>query len=248
MKVLLVGLCGHMGQNVINTINTGKFDCELVAGVDPFAKGDECVPCTTSFADANADVDIIVDFSHHSMTVEMTKFAVANGLPLLIATTGQTEDELAAINEAAKSIPVFFAGNYSIGIALLCEMAKKTAAVFPDANIEIVETHHNRKIDAPSGTALALFNAIKESRPNATANMGRSGQMKRTEDEIGIQSIRLGDIVGIHEVIISTGAETITLKHEAHSRALFAEGALVAAKFLASKPAGLYKMTDMVKF
>ncbi len=248
MRVLLVGMCGHMGQHVVSAINSGKYDADLVAGVDPMAFENTLVPCATSFQDANADVDIIIDFSHHALTFDMVNFAIANNLPLVIATTGQTEDELQAIKTAAEKVPVFYAGNYSIGIALLCEMAKSVASTFPDANIEIVETHHNRKIDAPSGTALMLANAIREARPSATTVVGRSGQAKRTDEEIGIHSIRLGDIVGIHEVIVGTGSETITLKHEAHTRALFAEGAMVAAGFLMKQEPGLYGMKDMVKF
>ena len=132
-------------------------------------------------------------------------------------------------------------------MALLAEMAKKTAAAYPNANIEIVETHHNRKLDAPSGTAILIANAIKEVRKAATTLVGRNGHAKRTEEEIGIHSVRRGNIVGIHEVLISTNAETITLKHEAHSRALFAEGALAAAEFLCGKPAGLYNMKNILE-
>ena len=150
------------------------------------------------------------------------------------------------ILEAAKEIPVFYSANMSMGVALLAELAKKTAAIYPDADIEIVETHHNRKIDAPSGTALMIANAIKEVRKAATLMMGRSGQGKRAEQEIGLHAVRRGNIVGIHEVLVSTDTETITLKHEAHSRALFADGAMAAAQFLCGKPAGLYRMQDMI--
>ena len=144
-------------------------------------------------------------------------------------------------------IPVFHSANISLGVALLVELAKKTAAAMPDAEIEIIEKHHDRKLDAPSGTALMIANAIREVRPEATNHCGRSGQGKRTPEEIGIHAIRMGNIVGEHEVIIGTQAQTITLKHEAHSRALFAEGAIVAADYICGRPAGLYKMDDMVK-
>ncbi|HPZ00739.1 MAG TPA: 4-hydroxy-tetrahydrodipicolinate reductase, partial [Clostridiales bacterium] len=168
-------------------------------------------------------------------------------LPVVMATTGLTEEEQALVKTAAKEIPVFFAANYSIGIALLIELAKKTASVMDGAQIEIVETHHVRKLDAPSGTALAIARGIQEVRPEATLHCGRNGQGKRDPNEIGIQAVRIGNVVGIHEVMIGTDNQTITLKHEAHSRALFAEGALCAADFLQGKAPGLYGMTDMVQ-
>ena len=134
----------------------------------------------------------------------------------------------------------------SLGIALLCELAKTAAAAMPEAEIEIIEKHHNRKLDAPSGTALMLADAVKTVRPAAYNNLGRSGHGKRTPDEIGIHAIRMGNIVGDHEVIIGTNNQTITLKHEAHNRALFAEGALAAAEFLTKQSAGLYDMKSIV--
>ena len=142
---------------------------------------------------------------------------------------------------------IFFSANMSLGIALLVELAKKTAAAMPDAQIEIIEKHHDRKLDAPSGTALMLCDAIQEVRPQAYPACGRSGHGKRTDQEIGVHSIRMGNIVGVHEVIIGTPNQTLTLRHDAHDRALFAEGALSAVSFLAGKPAGLYTMRDIVK-
>ena len=248
MRILLSGLCGHMGMEVARLAMEGYRGVELAAGVDAFAKSDAPVPCALDFASAETDVDCIVDFSHHSCTNTLLEFAVKNNLPLVLATTGQTDEERAAIMAASRKIPIFFAANYSLGIALLIELAKKTAAVMPEAEIEIIEKHHDRKLDAPSGTALAIADAIKEVRPAATTNCGRSGQGKRTKDEIGIHAIRMGNIVGEHEVMIGTPNQTITLKHEAHSRALFAEGALAAAEFLCGKAAGLYDMKSMVAF
>jgi uncharacterized membrane protein len=157
-----------------------------------------------------------------------------------------TEEELSAIYEASKEIPVFFSANMSFGVALLVELAKKTAASMPDADIEIIETHHIRKIDAPSGTAKLLFDEIKTVRPSAFAVNGRVGHAKREQNEIGIHSLRMGNVVGIHEVIVATPNQTITLKHEAHSRALFAEGALCAAEFLIDCGTGLYDMKSIV--
>ena len=150
------------------------------------------------------------------------------------------------IDAASKEIPVFFTGNVSMGIAVLCRLAKQAASYFPDADIEIVEVHHTRKVDAPSGTAKMLFNAIKEVRPNAWENCGRSGEGKRTKDEIGIHALRLGNVVGIHEVHINMGNQSLTLKHESGSRAMLADGAVAAARFMVGKGAGLYNMEDIL--
>ena len=150
------------------------------------------------------------------------------------------------IDAAAKEIPVFFTGNVSMGIAVLCRLAKQAASYFPDADIEIVEVHHTRKVDAPSGTAKMLFNAIKEVRPNAWENCGRSGEGKRTKDEIGMHALRLGNVVGSHEVHINMGNQSLTLKHESGSRAMLADGAVAAARFMVGKTAGLSNMEDIL--
>ncbi len=246
MKVLVSGLCGFMGKEVATLALEGYRGAELVAGVDKKADGSECVPCATEFAHAYTDVDCIIDFSHHDGTEELLNFAVKHRLPLVLATTGQTEREKAAIIEAAKEIPLFFAANYSLGVALLIELAVQTAKAMPDAQIEIIEQHHDRKVDAPSGTALAIADAIGKVRKDAAVVSGRTGQGKRTPTEIGIHSVRMGNIVGIHEVMVGTKNQCITLKHEAYNRALFAEGALAAADFLCGKPAGLYDMKSMI--
>lgn len=246
MRILISGLGGHMGREVAALAAAEYYGAKAVAGVDVQGAPNSDIPCATSFDEASVDVDCIVDFSHHANTVPLIDFAVANNLPLVLATTGQTDEELETIKRAATKIPLFFAANYSMGVTLLIELAKKTAAAFPQAEIEIIEQHHNRKVDAPSGTALAIANALCEVRPGAEIVTGRSGYGKRTPDEIGIHAIRMGNIVGVHEVIVGTPNQTITLKHEAHSRALFAEGALAAAKFLVGKPAGLYDMKSII--
>ena len=243
MKILLCGYGGHMGREV-RICAERDVNCEIAAGVDPMIPADGiCVP---SFSECTSEADVIIDFSHHSMTDQLLDYAEAKKLPVVLATTGQTDDEKARIRRAAETIPVFLAANYSLGIAALTDLVKRAAALYPDAEIEIVEQHHDRKLDAPSGTALALFNAVKEVRPEATANCGRSGQGKRTQDEIGIHAIRMGNIVGVHEVMIGTQNERITLKHEAFSRGVFAEGSLKAAKFLIGKKPGMYDMKDLI--
>ena len=247
MNIIISGICGHMGREVFSLADDPSKNVTVVAGVDTTPAFGMPVPVYKTFDEVGEDADCIIDFSHHSATAALTSFAVSKKIPLVIATTGQTDGEKALIVEAAKEIPVFFAANFSIGVALLCALAKKTAAVMGDAEIEIVEVHHDRKIDAPSGTALAIADAIKEARPDSKIVCGRSGHAKRETNEIGISSVRIGNVVGIHEVIVSTGNETLTLKHEAHTRALFASGALTAAKFLAGKEPGLYTMNDMIR-
>jgi len=243
MRIILCGYGGHMGREV-RTCAERDGNSEIVAGVDPMIPAEGiCVP---SFAECGTDADVIIDFSHHSMTGALLDYAEAKGLPVVLATTGQTEEEKARIRQAAGKIPVFLAANYSLGIAALTDLVKRAAALYPDGEIEIVEQHHDRKLDAPSGTALALFNAVKEVRPAAEANCGRSGQGKRTKDEVGIHAIRMGNIVGVHEVMIGTQNERITLKHEAFSRGVFAEGSIRAAAFLVGKPAGMYDMKDLL--
>ena len=243
MKIILTGYMGHMGREVRACAERAE-GCEIVAGMDPMIPAEGI--CVSSFAECRADADVIIDFSHHSMTGALLDFAETNSLPVVLATTGQTEEEKARIQQAAKKIPIFLAANYSLGIAMLTDLVKRAAALYPDGEIEIVEQHHDRKLDAPSGTALALFNAVKEVRPAAEANCGRSGQGKRTKDEVGIHAIRMGNIVGVHEVMIGTQNERITLKHEAFSRGVFAEGSLKAAAFLAGKPAEMYDMKDLL--
>ncbi len=246
MRILISGLGGHMGAEVEKLCAAGCRGAEAVAGVDLMGWQNCTLPCAPDFESARTDVDCIVDFSHHSCTDALLAFAKKNALPLVLATTGQTEEERAAIEAAAKEIPIFFAANFSLGVALLIELAKKAAAAMPDAEIEIIEKHHDRKVDAPSGTALAIARAIQTVRPNATIVTGRSGMAKRTKEEIGIHAIRMGNFAGEHEVLIGTNSQTITLKHEAHSRALFAEGALAAAEFLCGKGPGLYQMQDLL--
>ena len=247
MKILICGVGGRMGREV------AKLTLDGVRGAVPVA-GFDVIPVDTrefrTYTDWNAveeTPDSIIDFSHHSATRALLEFATARGIPAVIATTGHTDEELAEIAAAAEKIAIFRSANMSLGGALLVELAKLTAKTFPDADIEIIEKHHNRKLDAPSGTALLLANAIRQIRTRAQLVFGRQGQAKRMPDEIGVHAIRMGNIIGEHEVIVGTDTQTITLKHEAHSRALFAEGALAAAEFLIGKPAGLYDMASMIE-
>lgn len=240
MNIIVNGCTGAMGRVLTGLINADE-SLSLAAGVS------RSCPEYSSLSDYQGPADCVIDFSNHLNTNELLAYCKERALPVVIATTGQTEEEKAAISAAAEAIPVFYSGNMSLGIALLVELAKQAAKVFPDADIEIIERHHNRKIDAPSGTALMLADAIREVRPEATYNLGRPESGKRTKQEIGIHAVRYGNEVGTHEVIVATNSQVITLKHEAENRALFAEGALAAAAFLINKAPGLYNMKDLTR-
>ena len=234
MRAVLFGANGAMGKLI-----SGLLGEEIVGKVS--IDGENGVAKT--FAElGKVEADVVIDFSHHTAVADVLACAKELGAAAVIGTTGHTAEEKALIHAASEEIPVFYAGNVSLGIAVLCRLVKQAAAFFPDADIEIVETHHTRKVDAPSGTAHMLFNAIKEVRPNAYENCGRSGEGKRTKDEIGIHALRLGSVVGIHEVHIHTQNQSLTLRHESGSRAMLAEGAVDAARFMVGKDKGLYDM------
>lgn len=245
MRVLVHGITGHMGQIVGRMASEGVCGATLAGGVSPDVAVEEN-NLFKSFASCNAGCDVVIDFSFHGAVKGLLDYCVEHRLPVVVATTGHTEEEKELIKQAARSVPVFFSANMSVGIAVTADLARKAAAAFPDADIEIVETHHNRKLDVPSGTALLLANAVKDARPQSTFNIGRPENGKRTKEEIGIHSLRMGNVVGIHEILVSTGNETITIKHECHSRDLFAEGAIRAAAFICGKGPGLYNMKDMI--
>ena len=238
MKAVICGANGAMGKLICGILGQEVAGKVSLDGENGVAKTfDEL---------GKVEADVVIDFSHHSAVADVLKYAKVIGAAAVIGTTGHTPEEKEQITAAAKEIPVFFSGNMSLGIALLCRMAKLAAAGFPNADIEIVETHHTRKVDAPSGTAHMLFNAIKEVRPNAWENCGRSGEGKRTKDEIGVHALRLGSVVGIHEVHIHTPNQSLTLKHESGSRAMLADGAVAAARFMEGKEKGLYDMESIL--
>ena len=243
MNIILNGANGRMGRILAETIEAGDAH-RIAARVDwSYAAGDGY----SALAQYEGEADAVIDFSNHAATAQVLEYCRERNLPVVIATTGQTETELALIEDAAKHIPVFLSANMSIGVALLADLAKKAAAVFPEADIEIIERHHNQKLDVPSGTALLLARRIQEARPEATLLVGRHENGKRTKDEIGIHSLRYGGEVGTHEIVVAAGAETITLKHEAEDRSLFARGALAAAEFLAGRGPGLYDMRSIIE-
>ena len=238
MRAVVCGANGAMGKLICEILGD-----EVIGKVS--IDGENNVPKTFDEL-GKQDADVVIDFSHHSAVADVLAYAKEIGSAAVIGTTGHTPEEKALIFAAAEEIPVFYAGNVSLGIAVLCRLVKQAAAFFPDAEIEIVEAHHIRKVDAPSGTAHMLFNAIKEVRPNAYENCGRSGEGKRTKDEIGIHALRMGNVVGIHEVHITTSNQSLTLKHESGSRAMLADGAVSAARFMVGKAKGFYDMESIL--
>ena len=239
MRAVICGANGAMGKLI-----DGILGAEVVGRVS--IDGENNVPKTfDELGDVGADM--VIDFSHHSAIADVLSYAKKTGCAAVIGTTGHTAEEKELIYAAAKELPVFYSGNMSLGIAVLCRLARQAAAAFPDADIEIVETHHIRKVDAPSGTAHMLFNAIREVRPNAVEHCGRAGEGKRTKNEIGVHALRMGNVVGIHEVHITTANQSLTLKHESGSRAMLADGAVEAAKFMVGKGTGLYNMEDLLE-
>ena len=239
MDIIVNGARGRMGQEVCRLLQEDGHRLAAVArsGQDG---------CYARLVDYTGPADVVIDFSNHEGVEELMAYCVQRGLPLVAATTGYTPEEFQRIQEGARTIPVFQSYNMSIGVALLARLVGQAAAIFGGCDVEIVEAHHNRKADAPSGTALLLADAVKARRPDAAYVFGRAGHHPRQPNEIGIHSLRMGNVVGEHEVIFATDNQTITLKHQAHDRALFAEGALAAADFLQGQPAGLYHMEDLL--
>lgn len=244
MKFIINGALGRMGRQLQGVISREDCPHEIAALVDFNGDGEKILK---NLSDYQGEADCIIDFSHHTAINSIYDYATSKGIPCLIATTGQTEQELEKIDELATKVAVFRSANMSLGIALLADCAKKVAAMMPDADIEIIEKHHNQKLDAPSGTALLLADQIKTVRTDAVYQCSRAGMKKREKNEIGIHAVRMGGEVGTHEIIVSTNTQTITLSHQAHTRDLFAEGAVTAAAFISGKGAGMYSMQDMIK-
>ena len=238
MRAVVCGANGAMGKLICGILGD-----EVVGKVS--IDGENGTPKT--FAQlGEVEADVVIDFSHHTAVYDVLAYAETIGAAAVVGTTGHTAEEKAAITAAAEKIPVFYAGNVSLGIAVLCRLVKDAVRYFPDADVEIVEVHHTRKVDAPSGTALMLFNAVKEVRPQAVANCGRAGEGKRTKEEVGIHALRMGNVVGIHEVHIHTANQSLTLKHESGSRAMLADGAVAAARFMEGKGKGFYNMESIL--
>ena len=247
MNILLNGCLGKMGQNVEECINE-RSDVMINCGVD-IAAGERIYPVYTTFADVLEQPDVIIDFSNPLVLEDMLGFAEEHKIPVVICTTGFSEAQVQRIKDAAMKIPVFYSGNMSLGINVLIELAKMAAkALSGSFDIEIVEKHHHRKLDAPSGTALMIADSICEEAGDKQYVYDRHAyRKKRDPNEIGIHSIRGGTIVGEHDVIFAGHDEVVTISHQAQSRGVFASGAVNAAVFLKDKPAGMYEMSDLLK-
>lgn len=248
-KIIITGACGKMGK-VIQDIVSKRDDCIVVAGVDKFNDGNRPFPVYEFIGDVKEEADVVIDFSNPSLLDELLQFGKDTNTALVIATTGFDDCQKNKIKEASKDCPVFFTYNYSLGINLLVNLAKKAVQVLGDEfDIEIIEQHHNQKIDAPSGTALMLADAINEELENPMRYEydRHSKREKRTKSEIGIHAIRGGTIVGEHEILFAGRDENITLSHSARSKEVFAVGAVNAAIYMANKPAGMYDMGELVK-
>ena len=249
-KIIISGCSGHMGR-VVAGLCAADPQVEVVAGFDVMGAGDGSFPVYASPADCKEAMDAIIDFSHPNSLNGLLAYAKTHKTPLVIATTGYSKEQIDQIHEAAKEIPLFFTFNMSLGVNLLADLARRATAVLGDQfDIEIIEKHHNRKVDAPSGTALMLADAINETLGNKDVYVydRHSVRKKRNENEIGISSVRGGTIVGEHEILFAGRDEVITLTHTAMSREIFAVGALNAAVYLSSKTeAGLYDMSDLIR-
>ncbi len=248
VKIILTGACGRMGRAVLAAVS-GEPKTTVVAGVD-VSPDTSFVPLYHGIDEVGKDIgaDVIVDFSHHTATEGILNYAKDAGCAVIICTTGHTDEELKLIADASKEIPVFRSGNMSLGINLLTALVQKAASVLTGFDIEIIEKHHNQKLDAPSGTAIMLADAAAAGTDYTPEYVydRHSVRQKRGDSEIGIHSIRGGNIVGEHEVLFAGTNETVTLSHSAASREVFAVGAVRAAMFMKDKPAGLYSMRDVI--
>lgn len=246
--ILLCGAAGHMGKAVAAYV-TNQADLRIIAGVDVATDNDLGFPVYAAAQQFRAHADVIIDFSNPAALPGLLEYAVAHATPYVIATTGLNDAQINLVRRAAERIPIFFSANMSLGISLLRELAKKATQVLGDGfDIEIVEAHHNRKLDAPSGTALMLADAIRGelSQPTRYEYDRHQKREARSKHEIGMHAIRGGTITGEHEIIFAGHDETITLRHSARTREVFVAGAVNAARFLLEKPAGLYEMADLV--
>lgn len=247
-NIILCGCNGHMGQVVARIADADK-DAKIVAGVDINTEKRGDYPVYASINEVKENADVIIDFSHPSLLDNMLDYAEANSIPSVICTTGLSKEQISRIEYVSEKVPIFFSANMSLGVNLLIDLVCKASKILEDNfDIEIIEKHHNKKVDAPSGTALAIADAISDAvsyEPEYTYDR-HSVRRKRGKSEIGIHSMRGGTIVGEHSVIFAGTDEVIELKHTAASKEVFAAGAVKAAKFMKGKNAKLYAMRDLI--
>lgn len=249
VKVILSGCCGKMGNAVTNAI-ANRDDIKIIAGVDMCECDRLPYPVFPSFSEVSCDADVIIDFSHPSALAAILEYSIKNSVPAVLCATGYTDIQNKMIEEASNSVAMFRSGNMSLGINLLSEIAKTAAKVLGESfDIEIVEAHHNLKLDAPSGTAIMLEKAVEEGlnyKPELTYDRHNKSQ-KRSKHEIGMHSIRGGTIIGEHEIIFAGNDEIIKLTHTALSKNVFAVGAVNAAVYMQDKQVGLFNMADVIR-
>ena len=251
VKILMHGCNGKMGR-MITEIVKNEEDAVIAAGVDKFTGIPNDYLVFEEITQCDVDVDVVIDFSNAGAVDELLDYCVKKSLPVVLCTTGLSDEQLKKVDECSEKIAVLKSANMSMGINLLLKLLKDAAKVLAPAgyDIELVEKHHNQKLDAPSGTALALADSINEARGNEYEYVYDRSQVRKKRDakEIGISAVRAGTIVGEHEVIFAGTDEVIEFKHTAYSRSVFAKGAVEAGKFLAGQPAGMYDMGDVIQF
>lgn len=247
-NIAICGANGKMGKTIYNCVKD-RDDCKVVAGIDLYTEQYADFPIVDNPSKLTVKPDVIIDFSNPASLDGLLDYCLSTGVPIVVASTGYSDEQIAKIKSASEQIPVFFTFNMSLGINLLVQLAKKATEVLGDRfDIEIVEKHHNQKLDAPSGTAIMLANAINKTMDNSKHYVydRHSRRQKREKSEIGMHAIRGGTIVGEHDVIFAGNDEVITLSHSAASKTVFAEGSIKAAIFLKDKPAGLYDMQMLI--
>ena len=249
VKIIMHGCNGHMGQ-VISGIVEKDPDAEIVAGIDIADQGKNSYPVFTDIDACQVEADAIIDFSSAKATDKLLEYSAARQIPVVLCSTGLSQEQLAKVEETSRKVAVLKSANMSLGINTLLKLVQDAAKVLAAAgfDMEIVEKHHRLKLDAPSGTALALSDSINEAMDNQYHYVYDRSQKreKRDDKEIGISAVRGGTIVGEHEIIFAGQDEVIEFKHTAYSKAIFGKGAVEAAKFLAGKPAGRYDMSDVI--
>ena len=249
VKIIMHGCNGHMGQ-VISDIVEKDPDAEIVAGIDIADQGKNSYPVFTDIDACQTEADAIIDFSSAKATDKLLEYSAARQIPIVLCSTGLSEEQLAKVEETSRKVAVLKSANMSLGINTLLKLVQDAARVLAAAgfDMEIVEKHHRLKVDAPSGTALALADSLNEAMDNKYHYVYDRSQKreKRDDKEIGISAVRGGTIVGEHEVIFAGQDEVIEFKHTAYSKAIFGKGAVEAAKFIAGKPAGRYDMSDVI--
>jgi 4-hydroxy-tetrahydrodipicolinate reductase len=246
VRLIISGINGKMGK-VLETMCENTDSVEIIGGIDINLGVPHKFPTVSDPFELQDKADAIIDFSHHSFAPVLCRYALETKTPVVFSTTGHSDDELNMIRDTSKTVPVFKSANMSLGVNLLTELVKKAAAVLNDFDVEIIEKHHNQKIDAPSGTALMIAEAVKSVRDGEYVFDRTKEKKKREKNEIGIHSVRGGTIVGEHEVIFAGNNEIISISHTAQSREIFAAGAIRAAKFIAGRQNGMYSMEDLIK-